>query len=143
MTSKLTLILNRVLLLRVCQKVQGMALFPGQDTMWLLSYSCGNGLWQWGNGSNTTEWNDNGMEECNGVMWHFVPYSLCSSVPSVTLHSHYTTLSLSVCVCVCVYSYYFCCSHCLFSPVITLNFKLLLLLIVNNYLLFMFKVKQY
>ena len=102
MTSKLTPILNRVLLLRVYTKVQGKALFPGQDVMWLLSSPVAMCLWAMCNGSNTTEWNGNGMEEFNGVMRHFVPHSLRSSVPSVTLHSHYTALSLSVCVCVCV-----------------------------------------
>ena len=91
MTSKLTPILNRVLLLRVYTKVQGMALFPGQDVMrHFVPYSttfrlfryhstlhsiylssilsvvmvCGNG-----NGSNTTEWNDNGMEELMVMEW--------------------------------------------------------------------------
>ena len=81
MTSKLTQILNRVLLIRVYTKVQGMALFPGQNTMWfpnthkaILLLQCHKAMC---NGSNTTEWNGNGMEECNGTLKNLYSCVLC------------------------------------------------------------------
>ena len=126
--------------------MQGLALFPGQDTMWhfvpILNYvesvplslhiiqhlsdvyvcllQCHKAMC---NGSNTTEWNGNGMEEYNGMPKNLYSCVLCvgSIRPSayrilrmllihlwfirlfLPLHfTHIIQLSLSLSVCVCV-----------------------------------------